>query len=70
VTGYLFAATCGYCGGRLAHVNGSATGSQTLAVAKCGHCAREWCVTVTLRPLVAEASRRRAELRGREEVSA
>lgn len=51
MTGYRFAVVCPQCGGGLAHLNGSALGSESVAVARCEPCAREWVVRVYLAPL-------------------
>lgn len=66
MVGYHVPLDCPHCGRHLAHVNGTASGSQALAVARCGPCGQEWVVTVTLRPVRSveqEQARQRQERR-------
>lgn len=54
--GYRFDCLCPRCGGCLEHVNGtSQAGSQSIAVARCEPCKREWTVNVQLREMPRES---------------
>lgn len=65
MTGYRFTVDCQACGSALEHVNGTATaGTEACAIARCSGCAREWFLTVHLRPLPRDAraaERKRAQ---------
>lgn len=51
MSGYRFSVACPSCAGHVDHLNGSALGSESVAVARCEPCAREWMVRVYLCPL-------------------
>jgi len=60
VNAYTLPINCLHYGGALRHVNEAApTGTQAVAVAKCGHCDREWLIAVQMRALTSVESRRR-----------
>ena len=61
MSGYHFSLACPSCLGPVAHVNGSALGSESVAVARCEPCAREWVVRVYLAPLETPEQRRARE---------
>lgn len=67
MTGYRFALICPTCEGTLRHVNGTATGSESSAVAHCDACRYDWAVTVYVTPLETpeQRSARARKARGR-----
>lgn len=71
MTAYTFTLTCPTCAGSMRHVNGTAHGALSVAIAQCDACEREWEVCVRLRPLPdprrerpAATARARRALRG------
>ena len=61
MSGYRFSLACPTCLGPVAHVNGSALGSESVAVARCAPCEREWVVRVYLAPHETPERRRARE---------
>lgn len=64
MNGYLLEVSCAHCGNELDHVNAvSRAGTESVAVAKCSACSREWIVSVHLRPMVLPSGVVRADRR-------
>lgn len=69
-SGYVFAVSCAWCGGDLRPVVESrATGAETVAVACCDGCSKEWVVVVQLRWLPKAESARRQRTREKARVA-
>lgn len=68
-TGYRFSVVCPACGGCVQHVNGTALGGESVAVARCVPCEREWMLRVYLAPLETPEQRSARERQARRRMA-